>query len=47
MKLCDICVMKMEIIICMGPYDSHTMSQPGNMNYSITCLSNGWNYVNT
>ena len=23
------------------------MSQPGNMNYGITCLSNGWNYVIT
>ena len=47
MKLCDICVIKMEIIICIGFYDWHTMSQPGNMNYGITYLSNGWNYFNT
>ena len=46
-KLCDICLIKMEIIICIGMYDWHTMSQPWNMNYGITCLSNGWNYVNT
>ena len=39
-----ICVIKMEIIICIGLYDEHTMSQPRNMNYGITCLSNGWNY---
>ena len=47
MKLCDICVIKMEIIICIGLYDWHTMSRPRNMNYGITCLSNGWNYFNT
>ena len=23
------------------------MSHIGKMNYAITCLSNGWNYVNT
>ena len=35
-----------HFLACSKLYDLHTMSQPRNMNYGITCLSNGWNYVN-